>query len=217
MKDATRTAIYGASGSGKSTYTRKRIATERRLVVFDVVGEYGGTGKMRTCRSIKELKEAMRAGWQRGFRLAYLPVAGQEETELHKVSQLLCGVQKPYFNAPPSTNLPKITFAVEELNTGFPVHQLPSDIRAFYEVCSRGRHYGLNVLGIAQRPAEINTRWRGNLSEVVSFQLTAPSDYTAIRDTCGGEGVQVMNLVKNLQKYQAIQWKPGQVSPVRSK
>ena len=48
--------------------------------------------------------------------------------------------------------------------------------------CSRGRHYGIEIIGAAQRLAEINTRWRGNESERFIFRLGDLADFqTAAR------------------------------------
>ena len=49
----------------------------------------------------------------------------------------------------------------------------------FAEMCSRGRHYGLDMIGVSQRIAEVSTRFRGNCSETVVFRQKGPRDNKA--------------------------------------
>lgn len=167
IKDATRIGVYGASGFGKSTRVREIIKDERRIVVFDPLGEYGGRGRFTTCRALADVLAGLRRGWSSGFRLAYMPPVGHEPEALHRLALVLIQAQRPYFEGKDGR---KLTLVVEEMNLSFPVSSLPREVYGFAELCSRGRHYGVSIIGVTQRLAEVNTRWRGNTGSAYFFR-----------------------------------------------
>ena len=60
----------------------------------------------------------------------------------------------------------QLTLAADELNLGYPARGHKEKYNGFPSICSRGRHWGINLYGISQRVAEINTRFRGNTSSM---------------------------------------------------
>lgn len=169
---AGRVGVWGASGSGKSSYVKRHIERARRVVVFDPLEEYPGLKRVRT---VDEVRVAMRDDWN-GFRVGFVPKSGQEARALSSLSRLLIRAQEP-FKAGRSKKT--ITLVVEEMNTCFPVHGGAAKAPGFAEICSRGRHFGLNVIGVAQRIAEVDTRFRGNCTETVVFRQKGPRDMQA--------------------------------------
>jgi len=87
-----------------------------------------------------------------------------------------------------------ITLVVEEMNLSFPVHGGEAKARGFAEVCSRGRHYGIEVFGLSQRIAEVSTRFRGNCTETVVLRQQGPRDLSAAVDALGGHKAQIAAL-----------------------
>jgi DNA helicase HerA-like ATPase len=158
-KTAFQGLVSGAKGQGKSTIVNAIARGRSRVIVFDQVGEYGAKG-FASVHSIQELQRAIKAGWRKGFRIAFVPTIGAERVALSNVSQALCAVQRPYYETPDGQRppIPKVLLIVEEMNTSFPSHVYDG---WFAELCSRGRHYGVDVLGTTQRPAEVSTRFRG--------------------------------------------------------
>lgn len=182
-KDAYRHGVYGASGSGKSTLIKTAYAHERRRVAFDPMDEYHEQGFVRVS-TIKGLTDAIRRRWQSAFSIAYVPRPDHEIEDLHHVSKRLAEVQEPYWAGKMSR---KVTFIVEELNLGFPNHSLPKGMGGFANLCSRGRHYGINIIGASQRIAEVGTRFRGNCSRTYFFFQDELADVETICRSIGRE------------------------------
>ena len=78
-----------------------------------------------------------------------------------------------------------VTLVVEELNNSFGNGWGVARAPEFGELCSRGRHYGVEVIGVSQRLAEVDTRFRGNLTECVVFMQAGRRDLDAAADALG--------------------------------
>lgn len=187
--NAGRIGVWGASGSGKSSYVKRKMKDMTRLVVFDPLDEYGPLCKVKV-RSLEEVRKAMRANWH-GFKIAYVPPAGKEPAALSGLSRLLIKAQGPYKEKGKGAG---VTLIVEEMNLSFPVHGGEAKAAGFAEICSRGRHYGIEVYGLSQRIAEVSTRFRGNCTETVILRQQGPRDLAAAIDAIGGHKADIAGL-----------------------
>jgi len=208
MKDAKRTFITGRSGSGKSTLAKSMIRDCKRLVIFDPLDEYGRERHATKVDGIGDLTKAIKRHWSGAFRLAYTPRA-MEMVALHALCERLMMFQKPYFEASGNPPIPKLTLLVEELNLSYPVQSISADLWAFGELCSRGRHYGIEVIGVSQRTAEVNTRFRGNCDQAYYF---AQRNHTDLQ-TIGQEiGPRWKERLAGLQTHEYLRFSEGEVS-----
>lgn len=157
--------IFGASGSGKSTYAKRVLEGRSRIVVFDYMEEYEQQG-FRVCRSITALRDAMAVQWETGFKLAYQMPEAYAMQALHEVSRLLMVAQMPTKRGESQLGL---TFVVEEMAESFPVSGFKPEFGAFSEICRMGRHYGIMTIGTSQRIQDVNGKFRDNCSEAVCF------------------------------------------------
>ena len=178
MIEAGRIGIYGGSGSGKTTRARAMIARRSRVVVLDPLDEYGGAG-FRRVTTMRAVLQALKAGWARGFRITYVPPAGHEAKALHLLSVLLRRAQAP------ASERRIVTLVAEELNLSFPIQQLPAALSGFADLCSRGRHYGVELIGVSQRIAEVHTRFRGNTGIAYYFRQDDHRDITTATQRLG--------------------------------
>lgn len=169
--NAGRIGVWGASGSGKSSYVKQQVAQARRLIVFDPLAEYDAA----QVRTVEQVRAAMRSNFG-AFRLALVARAGAECKELSKLCRLLMAAQQPFKDRGKGSGL---TLVVEEMNMSFPVAGGAQKCPGFAEICSRGRHYGIEVFGVSQRIAEVDTRFRGNCTETVVFRQKGQRDRTA--------------------------------------
>ena len=192
----SRVGIFGASGSGKSTYVKGAIGKRARVVVFDPLQEYAAK---TTAHTVDQVRSQMRADWT-GFRIAFVPKAGQEPRALSQLCKFLITAQGRFIAGYSDKRL---TLVVEEMNLAFPVHGGDDKCPGFAEVCSRGRHFGIDVFGVSQRIAEVGTRFRGNLSEIVILRQQGARDLnTAVQES--GAAVQDVRALKNYQ-YLTVQ------------
>jgi DNA helicase HerA-like ATPase len=169
--NAGRVGVWGASGSGKSAFTKRYIQQKRRVVIFDPMEEYGG----QSVRDLDGVRLAMRKNWNR-FRVSYVPRSGNEAWSLSALCKVLMMTQQPFKDTGKGEML---TLVVEEMNTAFPVAGGARNCPGFAEICSRGRHFGIEVVGVSQRLAEVDTRFRGNCTETVVFRQKGPRDKQA--------------------------------------
>ena len=196
--NAGRIGVWGASGSGKSTYVKRKIASIKRLVIFDPLDEYSTLAGVKRVTSVDQVRQAMLADWT-GFRVAYVPPSGKEPRALSQLCKLLMQAQEGFKAAGKGAG---ITLVIEEMNLSFPVKGGEAQSRGFAEVCSRGRHYGIEVYGLSQRIAEVSTRFRGNCTETIALRQQGPRDVQAASDALGVDRGRVQAL-KNLDYLHA--------------
>lgn len=206
--EAGRIAIYGGSGSGKTTRARMMIATRPRVVVMDPHDEYGDAG-FRRVTNMRGVVQALKAGWASGFRVTYVPPPHREDEALHRLSVLLRMVQAPR----EETRI--VTLVAEELNMCFPNHNLPKELYGFGELCSRGRHYGIELIGISQRIAEINTRFRGNTGTATYY--FRPDDHRDITTACQRLGPRWREALATLKTHEYLRLCEGVVTRGRNR
>jgi DNA helicase HerA-like ATPase len=166
--NAGRVAIAGASGSGKSSYVKQLLPKHKRVIIFDPNDEYSRIGAQR-CTTIKQVRDAMVKSFGRFF-IAYVPPAGKEPRALNSISHLCLFAQRAFKGR---RKAPELVMIVEEMNLSFKLHSAEKDAPAFAEICSRGRHSFIHVIGVTQRFAEVAMRFRGNATESVIFRVAA--------------------------------------------
>lgn len=200
-----RVGVFGRSGSGKSTYARALVAGASRVLVFDPMDEYGHGAGWRRVRTVAAVKDAMRASWG-AFRIAYIPPAGAELAALDRLSRLVRLAQEPARGV-------ELLFVVEELNLSFPVSGGDARCAGFAELCSRGRHWRVGLVGVSQRIAEVSTRFRGNVSELVIFAQRGARDLRAAADELGTVD---LGELRKLEPHHYIRLRDGRIDRGRN-
>ncbi len=206
FSEAGRIGIWGRSGSGKSTRAKRLIAKRKRAVVFDPQDEYQHERGFFRVTTIDQVRAYMARNWRRNFRVAYVPPAGQEMAALDRLSKLLKVAQRPFFDGHDER---QICLLVEEMNECFPVTGRPRAFGGFGDLCSRGRHSGIELIGVSQRIAEVNTRFRGNCTETYVFRQKGPRDLKAASDELGGVSTAE---IQALQPHHYIHEKNGTIT-----
>jgi hypothetical protein len=200
--DAKRIAAFGRSGVGKSTIMDAIAAPAERLIVFDFLP----TGAIRAKKlklqhvlTIGEVRDIMARKYHQGFRLWYQPPQAGQITALHELSMLIWRVQETMGDA--LKGYPHLTLMVDEMKGCFPVYSLPSHRQGFYNLCTAGRHIGVNLVGGSQRPAQVNTEFRGNLDACYLFSLVTDADHQAAKAI---GGARCAEFVRTAPKYRYV-------------
>lgn len=208
VKDAELELVVGRRGTGKSTLTALLLGDRPKVVVFDPRAEYDGRGWTQ-CRTLKAVLDAMKKRWAKGFKIAFVPVAGQEPEQLHKLTRVLWRAQAPY---EAGRDPRKLTLVVEEADLSYPVHRLPAELNGMNAVCNQGRHVGIEAIAVTQRPALINANFRGNAARVYVLPLADENDKQAILKQIGRAHDSTL---RTLEPYHFLMLENGQVRPGR--
>ncbi|MCG8696312.1 MAG: hypothetical protein MI806_34265 [Minwuiales bacterium] len=197
--------ITGRRGSGKTTQVQQRLRGRRRIVVFDPVDEYGRDHRFGRADTLRGVLKRLKAGWSRGFKIAYVP-RGDPVKALHGLSMVIWQAQQPYADG---RDRRKITLVAEELNLGFPATQLPKDLGGFRLLTLQGRHRGVEIVGVTQRPAEISATFRGQVSDTWVFPLGEEIDIQRVLKQIGRKHETVL---RHLRDHHFIKYSGGQVT-----
>lgn len=174
---AQRVGIFGASGCGKTTKARELIKSLNRVIFFDPLADdlrrLQAQDGFKPISGLDNLLQEVRKRFSTGFKLGYYPAAGDEDSELSKLSNALMCLQSGYgfsHNA-------QITLVVDELDLAFPAGISQRDSRnGFKNLCCRGRHTGINIIGLSQRMHLIDNVFRANCSAMYLFRHSEPAD-----------------------------------------
>lgn len=154
-KTAHIVVVCGGSGSGKSEWTKRQIAREKRLLIWDVNDEY--QGQKVTTRA--ELVAAVRGPSNKPFKVRYVPpVVTPDEFSFWCEVAFIAG------NA--------AIVAEETADVTSPSKAPPG----WGKVVRRGRHQRLKVYGITQRPAESDKTIIGNATLIHCCMLKRADD-----------------------------------------
>lgn len=197
--EGKRIGVFGKSGSGKSHLVKTMIRDYDRVVVVDPEEEYDSLPGFTRIDNAEALLAHLRERWQDDFRVAYVPEPGRERLEAENAAQILVTLQNAYKNG---TLTRGAVLVVDELATCYPIHQGDSVGGGMDAAVSRGRKRGLTVIGVTQRPAEIPTRFRGNLDRIISFRFSTPHDVRAVTGAVGDGAVG--EAVQRLEDYQFV-------------
>lgn len=195
--DSRRVGIFGASGSGKTTKALDLIKNCKRLIVFDVLGDFAGKFKQFT--NISELKRYCVYNYVKGFRVSFVPPYGEEAKALDELSLFIKTLQVGYKD---NFHAVKLTLFVDELNRSFPLgYTREKPLNSFGFLCNQGRHYGVNLLGVSQRLSLVDMPFRSNLSDIYFFRF---SDFNDIKAACAIIGSQNRGKILDLKNYEYI-------------
>ena len=179
--------IIGKRGSGKSYLANKLIENERRLLVFDTLGEYQ-SGVVFDAEYAERFKEFWRHVYRGNFRLIYRPL--KPDAEIDDIAELVF-------------LLGNMTFLVEEVDCYCTSYQI-SD--AFAHIIQRGRHKDITLIGVTQRPYGIHRLLTSQAKELYVFSTNEPRDIDYLKTLLG---VEVEEKIKSLGQYQYLHWQDG--------
>ena len=194
-KDANAIAIWGCRGAGKSTRIKELIKDKDRVIIVDVMNEYGSSLGVTQFKTLKGLFSHIHKNWNKGFKvsLSMMHLMGEEgaETRLNLFRELcksLFVIQKPYAEEKDSRT---IHFVIDEMKQFVPNEKAKKGSRIFEDVMSMGRHYGINVIGGSQRISEVSTNFRGNTQETYYLMQDEAVDIDACKRSIGKLAEQV--------------------------
>lgn len=145
--------VCGGSGTGKSAWVKQQIATAKRCIVWDITGEYARHGFLQI-NSATQLIAALKST---SARIAYVPASVSH-------FDLFCRAAYAWG---------RCTVVVEELADVTTPGKAPT---GWGMIVRRGRHQGLTVYGVTQRPAESDKTIIGNATLTHCCKLKRDTD-----------------------------------------
>jgi len=190
-------SVFGARGSGKTTRVKELIKDSRRkrVIIYDLKDEY----PLMKLRGISEFAQFMAQDdykkWFGAFNVSYVPGAREKTehiAELSKLCYALADAQKDDASKGCGGNL---TIVVEEMSVCAPNQRYPDGQGGFEYVVNIAREWGIEIIGVCQRPAQANPDFRGNATNNYFYALTDRLDTSAIKEKIG-ENAEKVRLFK---------------------
>lgn len=211
-KDAKKIGVWGGTGSGKSTCVKELTAKNKRLIVIDPIGDYERETGFTGYRTLRGLYAGLKKNWNKGFRFVLtVPRGTDPKGQLEALADALFQIQKPYYEGKDKRI---ITLVVEEMSICYPEKTLGAAERSFMELINLGRHYGIEIIGVSQRIAEVKKNFVGNVSEHYFFRMGAAVDYDAAARMIGRDRLPEL---KALQTHENLHFEQGKVKKLKNK
>lgn len=190
-------AIFGMTGSGKSTLTRKVRGLFSRVVIFDRLQEWAHATPVHDFESFKvayrELFEAP------AFEIVIKPRPGMSTDALldmtDKILALIYQVEMHQKKG--------LSVIFEEVWLYAPIHSIP---QWFQETMLTGRHYGISIVGNSQRPASVSKTLVSQARHIFIGQFYEARDRKYFEECFG----RIPELANPPQKFTFYWFRPNQ-------
>ncbi len=191
MNSADMVGVIGSPGTGKSSYVKKDLLKKfSRLLVWSPLEEtddYASfCGGVVVHGKITELVAAVKRGDK---AIVFVPIGKKADVDAQ--FEFFCRIAWELINS---------TVLVEELShVTTPGHAPP----AWKKLSTGGRHRGLRVIGISQRPAHIDKDFLGGCTEVRCYRVNYDRDAKVMADSLdlGAEGAKTIRKLPNFHYF----------------
>jgi hypothetical protein len=175
--------VFGKRGSGKTCKAANLVKTTSRVLFYDTLGHDYKNGVVFL--DLAKLKAYWRTVYQKNFRLIYRP--DDPERDFPEVCRLVAACQR-------------LTVVVEELDLFFSGGRCCDE---FTHLIFRGRHYGVELVGVTQRPRGFGRGLTAMAKEFFIFSTREPDDVKYFRDRLGDE---VAEKIQQLDQFNYVEY-----------
>jgi hypothetical protein len=176
--------IFGKRGSGKSYLANKLIAAEKRLFIWDRMGEYN-QGIVFTAEEKPVFQKFFQHVYRKDFRIIYRPLHPKEE--IIWISDLVY-------------TLGNVTFLVEEIDSICTPWIIEENFEA---ILNRGRHKNITMIGVTPAPFGIHRDLTRQAKEIYVFSTNEPRDREYLKNLLGSE---IEDKLNGLGLYEYVLW-----------
>lgn len=156
--------VTGRRGSGKTTRVLELAGQALRVIAYDPTGEYARGFGWPSAATLEELRRLLAPAWRRSFRIAYTPAPPHLERG-HFFAEVIFRAQEPFERG----RLPLLRVILEEMQNVYPVQDLPRDRQGMVTLTNQGRHRGIEIIGVSQRPASVSKNFRDNCAAIYAL------------------------------------------------
>lgn len=168
--------VSGQRGSGKTYWVRDFIRGLPRYILYDALSEYEGPSRFTDIEGLLEFCKANRnAGF---FEAIFDPLDPTDELTFHFFCRIAGEIKNLYV-------------VIEEIDLHATPYNNPAELQ---KLIKYGRHYGINVIGVSRRPAEVSRLFTSQATRFVLFKQIEPRDITYFRAIIGPQADQLPDL-----------------------
>lgn len=204
-------SIFGSRGSAKTTKLKELLndPKRKRVFIYDLKNEY----RFKKIRGQKALWKFLKANWNKPFKISYVPEALETPDHIIELSNICYALAKAQQNDEAKGVGNNITIVVEEMSVTAPNYKYPNGQGGFPYCVNVAREWGVEVIGVSQRPAQANTDFRGNATDSYYFALSKKLDVDAVRGEIGKHADDL----KSLQVGEYIRFHRGNITRGKTK
>ena len=125
------------------------------------------------------------------FQCVYNCIEDDDEEQLEFMCSLVCALENCFF-------------IVEEVDQYATPSQMPHEFR---KLLKTGRHFGVSMIFVSRRPAEMNRLITAQSRRFICFQMLEPADIRFMKSIIG----EVAEELKTLPKLHYIDWNHGEI------
>lgn len=185
--------VSGQSGTGKSYFVKKyllpKLATQKPVIVFDVLGEYAGQRakdvpkNWKSYSSFSDFLESVKDS--KVIKKEVHVIAWKTHSDVIQGIKFFRKLEKP------------VSLVFEEMHSLFTNPELKKAVdEPITQLTMYGRHFEIDCILITQRPKNIPTNLRSQIPFAVSFAQTLGSDIDSLEEITDGVGKFIVELPK---------------------
>lgn len=159
--------VFGKRGSGKTTLAKKLLLNYENRIIVDPLKEYHGL----ITHSVQDLLDHYKEKGR--FDIIFRPLNDNDSEYV--------------FSLYPLGN---ITFVIEEIDFYMTANNIASDLSY---IIKYGRHYNINILGIARRTQEVNRLLTSQANRIWVSRMQEVADVTYFQKL-GFDADEIRNL-----------------------
>lgn len=177
--------ISGSSRNGKTVYVKRMVERFKRVMVWDVDGEY--TSGFVSVDSIGQLISLIKKQGMQSLNVSYRPKSLDE-------FDAFCAVAVAW-----GTDTGELACVVEETADISSAGKAQGNFRI---LIGRGMKRGISLFCVTQRPSESEKTSLGNAKKIVTFYMTRAKDrdYMATELVCESEDIEGLEPLHYLEK-----------------
>lgn len=186
MKETEVVTVLGQRGSGKSSWVKRALPEIPRFIVWDTLGEYT---QFDGVESVGELIEYVYPRIDGVFQVV---INSMIDDDLEQVCRVAGAVKN-------------LHLIVEEVDTYATPGKAPYELKRLLKI---GRHYGVSMIFVSRRPAEINRLITSQSQRFIMFRMFEPGDIRYLKSIIGPEAMELTEL----KPLHYLDWNHGEIT-----
>ena len=196
MVEPFRMGVYGGSGFGKSWFVKNKfiplLAKYKPVIIFDRKGEYGGPhrkdtpGKWKAFRGFDGFLKALQDPKLLNYQLKnepYVIVCSSDRDYIQGI-KFFHEISRP------------VSLILEEAYDLIKHPDFKKTKRRIIQIARHGRHEGIDIALISQRPTDIEPDVRSQLNGVITFNQMLKSDVDKLKEHGAPDPDKIFDLKK---------------------